>query len=88
MRLFLAVGLALIVGLVAGFRPGHNMPGREVGVAESSRVIGGGSDAACNSVSCGTNPCPSGLGWSSGCGTTCSTSDTTCQVNSKCQCGG
>jgi hypothetical protein len=52
MRLFLVVGLALIVGLGAAFRPGDNLPGREVGAAESSRVIGGNGQA-CETASCG-----------------------------------
>jgi hypothetical protein len=41
MRLFLALGLTLVVGLGAAFRPSDNSPGREVGATESSQVIGG-----------------------------------------------
>lgn len=84
MRLFLALGLALIVGLGAAFRPGDNLPGREAGVAESSRVVGGGA-AICTikkcgaSVACLLNSCQLGGG----------TADT-CNVNCKqdCGCGG
>jgi hypothetical protein len=53
MRLFLAVGLTLIVCLGAAYWPGDNLPGREVGAAETSRVIGGGA-LACEAASCGT----------------------------------
>ena len=51
MRLFLAVGQALIVGFGAAFRPGDNQPGREVGAAELCRVVGGAQ--TCTTVVCG-----------------------------------
>jgi hypothetical protein len=76
MRLFLALGLTLIVGLGAAFRPGDNLPGREVGAAESSRVIGGGG-LACSIITCGFNiPCAAdmcvrGPGGVAQCNTTC-----------------
>jgi len=70
MRLFLAVGLALVVCLGAAFRPGDNLPGREVGAAESCRVVGGAQ--TCTTVTCGsTYPCNSGTCYASGVGQTC-----------------
>jgi hypothetical protein len=54
MRLFLALGLTLIVGLGAAFRPSDNLPGREVGATESSRVIGGGA-LLCTVTGCGAS---------------------------------
>jgi hypothetical protein len=72
MRLFLALGLALIVGLGAAFRPGDNLPGREAGAAESSRVIGGGglicTNQRCGSIlTCGLSTCTNGAGTAQQC---------------------
>jgi hypothetical protein len=52
--LALTLGLTFIVALGAAFRPGDNLPGREVGAAESSRVIGGGG-LVCTIVGCGAS---------------------------------
>jgi len=54
MRLFLALGLTLIVGLGAAFRASDNLPGREVGIAESSQIVG----AAC--IGCDARKCGDG----------------------------
>ena len=67
MRLFLALGLALIVGVGASFGSGNNVPGREVGAAESGRVVGGAQ--ACASAPC--NFCGTGSCYSSGSGSAC-----------------
>jgi hypothetical protein len=76
MRLFLALSLTLIVGLGAAFRPSGNLPGHEVGAAESCRVIGGGG-LVCTVISCGTgircnqNSCISSPGAASQCNASC-----------------
>jgi hypothetical protein len=81
MRLFLAMGLTLIVCLGAAFRPSDNLPGREAGAAESCRVIGGYS-STCTIVSCGVgNGCDVGLCYYSGSGTTCTAN---CSVAANC----
>jgi hypothetical protein len=82
MRLFLALGLTLIVGLGAAFRPSDNLPGREVGVAESCRVIGG-NNAGCTPVTCGPYTGCSGICVFSGTNTTCNSICSTPQT-----CGG
>jgi hypothetical protein len=55
-RLFLALRLTLIVGLSAVFRPSDNLPGREVGVTESSQIVGGAC-VGCNARQCGGGRC-------------------------------
>ena len=80
MRLFLAVGLALVVCLGAAFWPGDNLPGREVGAAESCRVVGGAQ--ACSVVTCGEgSPCNGGSCYATGLGQTCATN---CVVAASC----
>jgi hypothetical protein len=69
MRLFLAMGLTLIVGLGAAFWPSDNLPGREVGVAESCRVTGGNNH--CVAITCGGGSCGSNVCVSSGTGSAC-----------------
>jgi hypothetical protein len=51
MRLFLTLGMALVVYLGAAFWSGDNLPGREVGAAESGRVVGG--QTGCATSVCG-----------------------------------
>lgn len=61
MRLLLALGLILVVGLGAAFHPSDNLPGREVGSSELCQVRGGGC-LGCQTVNCafpGTD-CPNG----------------------------
>ena len=78
MRLFLALGLTLVVGFGAAFQPGANSPGREVGTAESSRVVGG-SAQICTVQKCGgpgngcaNNSCTNGAGTTAQCNSSCS----------------
>jgi hypothetical protein len=81
MRLFLALGLTLIIGLGAAFRPGDNLPGREVGAAESGRVVGGQTQF-CVMVTCGpTGGCNLNLCYSSGTGRACTVN---CQIYGSC----
>jgi hypothetical protein len=76
MRLFLALGLTLIVGLGAAFRPSGNLPGREAGAAESGRVTGGAA-AVCTvqrcgqSTSCKSDSCVAGGGTTAQCNSVC-----------------
>lgn len=69
MRLFLALCLTLIVGLGAAFRPSDNMPGREVGAAESSQIVGGicgvlnGATCIVSNTTIGGCCLPSSCGW-------------------------
>jgi hypothetical protein len=76
MRLFLALGLTLTVGLGAAFRPSDTLPGREAGPAEARRVSGGGA-LVCTVTKCGAaapcsnNSCISGGGNVTQCSTTC-----------------
>jgi hypothetical protein len=77
MRLFLALGLTLTVGLGAAFRPSDTLPGREAGPAEARRVSGGGA-LVCTATTCGTsmpcknNSCISGGGNVAQCNANCS----------------
>jgi hypothetical protein len=76
MRLFLALGLTLTVGLGAAFRPSDTLPGREAGPAEARRVSGGGA-LLCTVVNCGTgvscgnSSCITGAGSNTQCVTNC-----------------
>jgi hypothetical protein len=61
MRLFLALGLTLIVGLGAAFRPSDNLPGREASVADSAQIVGGACPG-CYMRTCGGGTCPASNG--------------------------
>jgi hypothetical protein len=77
MRLFLALGLTLTVGLGAAFRPSDDLPGREAGPAEARRVSGGGA-LLCTVKKCGSagtcsqDSCVAGPGNVGQCNANCS----------------
>jgi hypothetical protein len=93
MRLIVALGLTLVLGIGAALRPSNSLPGREVGAAESSYIVGGAcgfpKNANCSGGTCGANAgaLPGGVVMCNLIGTTCNTN---CSIwaGFNCACGG